>query len=213
MTSKICLDAYLLKELGELSNSATANSILELDNIIKSLAPEAWETICFCITPWKGYEEENEEFVKGIGRYIKKISRILKNKRLLCSKSRGMCARVKNRAAYIRKFLMSQYVLVKHKKRKKIVKECKVVKDDDYCNECVQVLLNKVPDNVLEEHPWTLSCIVAALCRCMECDHVILGEHNYQHFIQYLANKSKKVCRKVNVRRTCGTKIVACINE
>jgi len=79
MISKICLDAYLLKELGGLGKFDVLNSVLELDDLIKSLTSEAWKVVCFCITPWKGYEKENEEFVKGIKYYVKKISEILEN--------------------------------------------------------------------------------------------------------------------------------------
>jgi len=58
MISKICLDAYLLKELGGLGKFDVLNSVLELDDLIKPLTSEAWKVICFCITPWKGYEKE-----------------------------------------------------------------------------------------------------------------------------------------------------------
>jgi len=203
MISKICLDAYLLKELGELNKFDILNSVLELDNLIKSLVSEAWETVCFCITPWKDYEKEDEEFVNGIKCYIKNISEILENKsnlKRLCEKKyKNACIRMKNKMAYICKFFRNQYISIR---------KCKVAQGDNRCNKCVSDMLNSdkpnmlVPDYVLKEHPWTISCIVAAFCKCIDCFYVVLGKHSYQHF--------ERVCEKIDMREN-RIRVVACI--
>ena len=201
MISKICLDAYLLKELGGLGKFDVLNSVLELDDLIKFLASEAWKVVCFCITPWKDYEKEDEEFVKGIKYYIKKVSEILEDtlKQLCEGKYKDACARIKNKVAYICRFFRNQYISMKR---------CRIAKGDDHCNKCVSDLLNPnkldaiVPNNVLREHPWTISCIAAAFCNCIDCLYIVLGEHSYQHF--------KRVCEEVDVRKS-RIRIAACI--
>jgi len=206
MISKICLDAYLLKELVELkkfNEFDVLNSVLELDNLIKSLVSEAWGAVCFCITPWKDYRKEDEEFVNGIKHYIKNISKILENKsnleQLCREKYKNACDRIKNKITYIYKFFKNQYTSIR---------KCKVIRDDSHCNKCVSDMLSPdkpnmlIPNHVLKEHPWTISCIVAAFCKCMSCFYVILGKHSYQHF--------ERICERIDMREN-KIKVVACI--